>query len=132
MNNIALNRVDTLYKELGEQTIYRLVNRFYDIMDSYPDGSVIRALHQDLSVSREKLFEFLVGRFGGPPLYTQKYGHPMLRARHAPFPIGNRERDQWISCMTRAMNECIPDKALIGIMEDFFRTVADSMRNKTE
>jgi hemoglobin len=132
MNNIALNRIDTLYKELGEQTIRRLVNHFYDIMDTDPDVSVIRALHKDLSVSREKLFEFLVGRFGGPPLYTQKHGHPMLRARHAPFPIGNREKDQWISCMTRAMNECIPDKDLIGILEGFFQTVADSMRNKTE
>jgi hemoglobin len=130
--NIALNKIDTLYSELGEETIHRLVQRFYDIMDSDPAVSGIRSMHRDLNLSREKLFTFLVGRFGGPPLYTEKFGHPMLRAKHAPFPIGDTERDHWMSCMTRAMDDCIEKKELIPVMTDFFRTVADSMRNKTE
>ena len=132
MNNIALNKIDTLYRELGEETIHGLVQRFYDIMDSDPAVSGIRSMHRDLNLSREKLFKFLVGRFGGPPLYTEKFGHPMLRAKHAPFPIGDPERDQWMSCMTRAMNDCIEKKELIPVMTEFFRSVADSMRNKTE
>ncbi len=132
MNSLALNRIDTLYRELGEDTIRRLVDRFYDIMDSDPSAADIRAMHADLTVSREKLFRFLVGRFGGPPLYVEKFGHPMLRAKHAPFTIGNAERDQWMACMTRAMNECIEPKDLIPVLSDFFRMVADSMRNKTE
>ena len=132
MNNVALNRIDSLYKELGEETIHRLVNRFYDIMDTDPQVSGIRLMHKDLAISREKLFEFLVGRFGGPPLYSEKHGHPMLRARHAPFPIGSSERDQWMNCMTRAMNDCIGNKELIAIMTGFFQMVADSMINKTE
>lgn len=132
MNSIALSQIDTLYQKLGEETIFRLVNRFYDIMDSDPNTAGIRAMHKDLTVSREKLFKFLMGRFGGPPLYVEKYGHPMLRARHAPFAIGNAEREQWIACMQLAMDDCINNKELIPLMKDFFLMVADSMRNKTE
>lgn len=132
MNAIALQQVDTLYQKLGEEQIRTLVKRFYDIMDTEPQAADIRAFHKDLDSSREKLFTFLVGRFGGPPLYTDQYGHPMLRAKHAPFPIGDSERDQWIMCMQRAINECIDDHDLIPVMQSFFKMVADSMRNKTE
>jgi len=132
MNEIALNQIGTLYQKLGEENLLNLVNRFYDIMDSDPDAAGIRSLHSDLDISREKLFKFLVGRFGGPPLYTEKYGHPMLRAKHAPFPIGTAERDQWLMCMHKAMEDNIVDKELIPVMKDFFGMVADSMRNKTE
>ena len=63
-----------------------LVDRFYDLMDETPEFYVIRKLHpQDLAGSREKLFMFLSGWLGGPPLYVEKHGHPMLRARHLPF-----------------------------------------------
>ncbi|KAB2879189.1 group II truncated hemoglobin [bacterium] len=132
MNEIALNQIGALYHKLGEDAIQNLVNRFYDIMDSDPNAAGIRAMHKNLDASREKLFKFLIGRFGGPPLYVEKYGHPMLRAKHAPFSIGTAERDQWLSCMQRAMDDCIGDKELIPVMKDFFVMVADSMRNKTE
>lgn len=132
MNEIALNQIGTLYHKLGEDAIQNLVNRFYDIMDSEPNAAGIRAMHENLDTSREKLFTFLIGRFGGPPLYVEKYGHPMLRAKHAPFSIGTAERDQWLSCMQRAMDDCIGDMELIPVMKDFFIMVADSMRNKTE
>lgn len=132
MNEIALNQIGTLYHKLGEDAIQNLVNRFYDIMDSEPNAAGIRAMHENLDTSREKLFKFLIGRFGGPPLYVEKYGHPMLRAKHAPFSIGTAERDQWLSCMQKAMDDCIGDMELIPVMKDFFIMVADSMRNKTE
>ncbi|MBL7961218.1 group II truncated hemoglobin [bacterium] len=132
MNEIALNQIGTLYHKLGEDAIQNLVNRFYDIMDSEPNAAGIRAMHENLDTSREKLFTFLIGRFGGPPLYVEKYGHPMLRAKHAPFSIGTAERDQWLSCMQKAMDDCIGDMELIPVMKDFFIMVADSMRNKTE
>ncbi|MBL7993901.1 group II truncated hemoglobin [bacterium] len=132
MNEIVLNKIGTLYHKLGEDAIQNLVNRFYDTMDSDPNAAGIRAMHENLDSSREKLFKFLIGRFGGPPLYVEKYGHPMLRAKHAPFSIGTAERDQWLSCMQRAMDDCIGNKELIPFMKDFFVMVADSMRNKTE
>ena len=70
----------------GDATVRRLVDRFYDLMDSVPEHYVIRKLHPaDLAGSREKLYLFLSGWLGGPQLYAEKFGHPMLRARHLPY-----------------------------------------------
>ena len=83
-----------------------LVDRFYDLMDTLPEAASIRALHPaNLKGSRDKLFKFLSGWFGGPPLYMEEYGHPKLRARHLPFPVGEGERDAWMLCMGRALDE---------------------------
>ena len=49
---------------------------------------------------------------GGPQLYVQEYGHPMLRRRHLPFPISESERDQWLMCMNSALNEVVEDPQL--------------------
>jgi hemoglobin len=73
---------------------------------------------------------FLSGSLGGPPLYTDKFGHPMLRARHLPFSIGIAERDAWIACMTQAAAEVIGDEKLCAwLLEQLFKT-ADWMRNR--
>jgi hemoglobin len=79
-------QTQTFYQAVGgEEGLRRLVTRFYQIMDSEPKAAGIRAMHQaDLSEASEKLFLFLSGWMGGPPLYIEKYGHPMLRARHLP------------------------------------------------
>ncbi|MCS7465414.1 group II truncated hemoglobin [Stieleria sp. ICT_E10.1] len=89
----------TFYEQLGgEQGLRRIVDRFYDLMSELPETKTIRALHgDDLTESRNKLFKFLSGFFGGPSLYLEEYGHPRLRARHLPFPIGEAERDQWLA-----------------------------------
>ena len=115
----------------GEDGIRRLVDVFYDRMDSAPEVAGIRAMHPpDLTSSREKLFLFLVGWTGGPPLYVQRHGHPMLRRRHLPFPIGTAERDQWVWCMDHALEEhAMPDE-LREHLRLRFRAVADHMRNQ--
>ena len=72
----------------------------------------LRALHPaPLEGSRDKLFWYLCGWLGGPNHYIERFGHPMLRARHLPYAIGNAERDQWMACMTQAMRECGVDAA---------------------
>lgn len=115
----------------GEQTVRTLVDRFYDVMDAEPSVAVLRALHPaDLTESRNKLFWFLVGWSGGPPMYVERFGHPRLRARHLPFPIGEAERDQWLWCMNQAVNEIIPDEAARAVMTRNFMQLADFMRNK--
>ena len=79
----------------GETPVRELVDRFYDLMDLEAAFAELRALHPpDLDGSRDKLFWFLCGWLGGPSHYTERFGHPRLRARHLPFPIGIRERDQ--------------------------------------
>ncbi len=115
----------------GDATVRRLVDRFYDLMDSVPEYYVIRKLHPaDLAGSREKLYLFLSGWLGGPQLYAEKFGHPMLRARHLPFAIGLAERDAWLACMKQAMSDCEIEAGLkMGLLDSLFKT-ADWMRNK--
>jgi hemoglobin len=117
----------------GEQAVRALVDRFYDYMDELPEAEHIRSLHaKSLRVSREKLFLFLSGWLGGPQLYVEKYGHPMLRRRHMPFSIGLRERDEWMGCMIKALDDTVRDEALRNQLEQSFLATADHMRNRPE
>ena len=115
----------------GDSAVRQLVDRFYDLMDTVPTYAVIRILHPaDLTGSREKLYLFLSGWLGGPPLYAEKFGHPMLRARHLPFAIGIAERDAWLACMRQAMNDFVITADLqASLLDSMFKT-ADWMRNK--
>lgn len=115
----------------GTEKIRVLVETFYDIMDADPQASPIRALHPvDLTSSREKLFMFLTGWTGGPQLYVERYGHPRLRQRHMPFNIGESERDQWITCMLKAMHALQLEEMLIKKLAQQLYGVADFMRNQ--
>ena len=115
----------------GDAKLKALVTRFYALMHSEPEYAGIRKLHPpSLEGSTEKLYMFLSGWLGGPPLYVEKHGHPMLRARHLPFAIGESERDQWMSCMTRAMQEeGVEPKLAEFLLASLYKT-ADWMRNK--
>ena len=117
----------------GDATVRALIDRFYDVMDTAPEYYVIRKLHPaDLSGSRDKLYLFLSGWLGGPPLYADKYGHPMLRARHLPFAIGAAERDAWIACMRQALESTVDDEKLRDWLLEQLYKPADWMRNKAE
>lgn len=124
--------VTTPYQRLGGDAAVRtLVDRFYDLMELEPDYTDLRRAHgSDLTDARDKLYWFLSGWLGGPDLYIQRFGHPRLRARHLPFAIGIRERDQWLACMNQAMLESGVDEGLrVRLLESFFQT-ADWMRNQ--
>ncbi len=115
----------------GEPQVRALTERFYDLMDLEPGYAALRAAHgSDLANARERLFWFLCGWMGGPQHYTERFGHPKLRARHMGFAIGITERDQWLACMDRAMRETSVDEALrVRLHASFFQT-ADWMRNQ--
>ncbi len=126
-----MNQDTSIYETIGgESKVRELVNEFYHLMDTLEEAKGIRAQHgEDLEPIKEKLFDFLSGWLGGPPLFIQKYGHPKLRARHLPFKIGLSERDQWITCMFKAMeNVGIQDPTATLLRSALFR-LADHMRN---
>ncbi len=114
----------------GEASVKALTERFYDLMDLEPGYQALRAVHGSALVNaRQKLFWFLCGWLGGPQHYTERFGHPALRARHMPFKIGILERDQWLACMDQAMGETgVPDDLRARLRESFYKT-ADWMRN---
>jgi hemoglobin len=125
---------DSAYELIGGDTKVReLVDRFYDLMDLEPEFSGIRSLHPaSLDGSRDKLYWFLSGWMGGPNLFIERFGHPRLRARHLPFPIGTSERDQWLRCMAWAMQDIGVDEPLQERLMHAFYQTADWMRNKAD
>jgi hemoglobin len=132
MSDTGTTNETTAFELLGgEAAVRALVDRFYDLMDLEPAYAELRAVHgSTLEAARDKLFWFLCGWLGGPQHYVERFGHPRLRARHLPFPIGIRERDQWLACMSQAMRECRVDPALAERLGAAFLNTADWMRNR--
>jgi len=122
----------TLYERIGgAEGLRRLTRRFYALMDQIPEARACRAIHPaDLSGSEQKLFEYLSGWLGGPPLFTARHGHPMLRARHLPMPIGPAERDGWLVCFHVALNETVADADLRAFLLPRVASLAMHMQNR--
>ena len=122
----------SLYAAIGgDGAVRALTRRFYALMDSLPEAARCRAVHPpDLSGSEQKLYEYLTGWLGGPPLYTEKRGHPMLRRRHFTAAIGPAERDEWLLCFTLALEECVPSEGLRAIILEPVTRLAHHMQNQ--
>lgn len=120
----------TPYESIGgDGEVRRLVEAFYDIIEDHsPDLKAM--LPANTSGSREKLYEYLSGWLGGPPLYTEKRGHPQLRRRHLPFPIGMAEADEWMRCMREAMDQTGVKGPIRGFLESKFEPLAHHMINQ--
>ena len=122
----------SIYEAIGGiDKVDELVDRFYDLMALEPQFAELQAIHPpDSTSSREKLKFFLTGWMGGPDIYSPKYGHPMLRARHLHFKIGILERNQWLACMYRALEECGIDGNIAKQLEESLFNTADWIRNQ--
>jgi hemoglobin len=117
----------------GQPAVDRIIDAFYDRMDTLPEAAIIRSMHpQDLGATRAVLKRYLAEWLGGPPAYSQERGHPRLRARHLPFSIGDEERDAWMLCMRGAMEGVIEDVAIREWLLEKLAGVATWMRNRQE
>ncbi len=118
-------------KSLGEGGFVRLVAAFYQ---SVREDDLIGPMYpsDDWEGAERRLADFLEFRFGGSDRYLRERGHPRLRMRHAPFSIGEAERDRWLLLMNRAMEEVGVDEAVRGPLGAFFAEVADFLRNREE
>jgi hemoglobin len=89
----------------GFEGIKKLVDAFYDAMETLPQARHIRSMHNpDLIESRDKLTCFLTGWLGGPTLFSEKYGPIRIPVAHRHLAIGPAERDAWLACMQIAVN----------------------------
>jgi hemoglobin len=128
------NEKRTHYERIGgEAKVRELVQRFYHLMDELPEAYGVRKMHPpSLKGAEDKLFKYLSGWMGGPQLFVQEFGHPMLRQRHLPFSISKAERDQWLLCMGQALEDVVEDEQLRNELKVAFIKVADFMRNQAE
>ena len=124
----------TLYPAIGgDAAVRRLTRRFYELMDTLPEAKNCRAIHPpSLEGSEQKFYDYLTGYLGGPPVYVEKYGHPRLRSRHFGAEIGPVERDEWLLCFRRAMDETIDHPKLREIIWAPVERLAFHMQNKDE
>lgn len=113
----------------GEETFRRLVHRFYEGVATDP---LLRPLYpgEDLGPAEERLRLFLMQYWGGPHTYSDRRGHPRLRMRHVPFPIGEQERDAWLGHMRTALDELELPESLEKTLWDYLVMAANSLVNK--
>ena len=122
----------TLYEAIGgDATVRALAARFDTLMETLPEAARCRAVHpQSLTRSEAKFYDYLTGYLGGPPVYVEKHGHPRLRSRHFGAEIGPVERDEWLLCFRRAMDETIASPALRDIIWPPIERLAHHMQNR--
>ncbi len=122
----------TPYEQLGgEQGVRRLVDHFYDLMEQDPELRELRAMHApDLTAMRQKLFEFMSGWLGGPPLYFERADSACIVSAHRPFAIGTRERDQWLTAMYRALGETSVNEQTRELLRAALHRMAEAFRNR--
>ena len=117
----------------GQAVIGKLVDDFYDRMDSLPEARDLRAMHAaDLAPMRALLKKYLGEWLGGPNRYTSERGHPMLRARHLPFRIGIADRDAWMLCMNGALDAMPTEPEVREHIRSALANLADWMRNRPD
>lgn len=121
---------DEIYAAIGREGFARLVGAFYrqvatdDILGPmYPP--------EDFTGAEQRLRDFLIFRFGGPPAYIAERGHPRLRMRHAPFRVDQAARDRWVVLMDRALDEAMLPKNVEAVLRNFFHNTATFMINST-
>ncbi|MEQ1758805.1 MAG: globin [Vicinamibacterales bacterium] len=118
-----------LYAAIGEDGFRRLVAAFYR---QVPTDSILGPMYppHDLAGAEERLRDFLVGRFGGPPRYMEQRGHPRLRMRHMPFAVTPMARDRWLQLMHRALDEAALQADADALLREFFDGVANMLINQ--
>lgn len=128
----ASNAPQSLYSRLGGEAVLRqFVSHLYAFMDEAEAVQPVRKMHsQDLSYAADRLFMFLSGMLGGPPLYMNAFGHPRLRRKHLSFAIGDEERDQWLLCAQYAADQLTLKQTVADELMQTLRKMADHLRNQ--
>ncbi len=118
----------TVFDVMGHEFFLDLVEAFYARV---ADDAVLRPSYpEDLSESKRTLAWFLIQYWGGPPAYSEERGHPRLRMRHAPFEIGQRERDAWLDHMTAAVEESGAPEEVRALLHRYFDHASTAMINR--
>jgi len=118
-----------IFSLIGENGFRRLVSAFYR---QVPHDELLGPMYPagELAAAEDRLREFLIFRFGGPPRYIEERGHPRLRMRHAPFAIGQAARDRWMQLMNNALAEAALPAEAEAALREFLEGTATFMINR--
>ncbi|MDQ3024363.1 MAG: globin [bacterium] len=123
---------DNIYEKLGLDKLKELSTEFYRRVAEDTDPEFQHIFDRDLSEAVQNQFEFFAQRFGGPPLYTQRKGHPALRGRHAGFAITKRAAEIWLGHMREAMSAVGIPQDIYERLDEFFVSTAEFLVNVDE
>lgn len=98
------------YEEIGAEKLSEVIHAFYKRVAKHPD--LIPIFPKDLTETIRKQIQFQTQFLGGPDLFTEEHGHPMMRARHMNFKITPARAQAWLECMSEALEE-------VGVDEKF-------------
>ena len=119
----------------GEPGLFRLVNTFNDIIETQPQGELLHILHMrghGIAHARIELFNFLSGFLGGPSLYLEKYGHSNIRKMHEHVAVTEQARQDWLNCMTLALDELDLASEIKSRLLAHFAKVAANLVNRPD
>jgi hemoglobin len=118
-----------IFSAIGQAGFERLTDAFYR---QVPSDEILGPMYpaNDLEGAKQRLRDFLIGRFGGPQTYIEQRGHPRLRIRHAPFAIGQAARDRWLQLMNRALVEAAFPEESRKILQSFFESTTTFLQNR--
>jgi hemoglobin len=118
-----------IYDAVGsDEPYYRLVDAFYAGVEQ--DTRIRQLYPEDLTDSKKHLALFLIQRTGGHGTYSEQRGHPRMRGRHMPFPIGVKERDAWMENMDKALDSIPEFEPYKKDLSSFFGEFATFMINQ--
>lgn len=125
---------DATYQAIGEYNgLVKLVNDFYDAMETLPEAENIRNMHhKDLTESQDKLVHFLSGWMRGPNIYQAKYGSINIPKAHSHLNVGEQERDAWLLCMEVALEKQSYSEELKQYLLDQLAKPAEMIRRATQ
>lgn len=119
--------MNTPFEQIGQETLYEMIDIFYRYVAH--DTRINYLFPGDFEETSRKQKQFLTQFLGGPTLYSDEHGHPMLRGRHIPFTIGSQEKDAWLENMYRAAHEVDMDKDVRTYLLQRLTLTAEHMVN---
>ena len=126
----------TLYDLIGGETgVRKLVEVFYDIIETRPEAHKLNLLHlrgNGVAHARVEQFNFLCGFLGGPKLYVEKHGHSNIRTMHDYIEISAESKDIWLRCMALAIDTMDIEVSIKAKLMNHFTSVAERLVNQAE
>lgn len=130
------NSYQSLYDLIGgEEGIKKLVNMFYDIVETNPEGHKLHLLHlrgNGIAHSRVEQFNFLSGFLGGPKLYVEKHGHSNVRSMHEHVEINSEAKEIWLKCMSMAIDNVGIAPTIKDKLMSNFTVIAERLVNRSD
>ncbi len=119
----------------GEEGIIKLVNAFYNIVETRPEGHKLHLLHlrgNGIAHSRVEQFNFLSGFLGGPKLYVEKHGHSNVRSMHEHVEINSEAKEIWLKCMSMAIDKVGIAPTIKEKLMSNFTAIAERLVNRSD